>query len=103
MANTRDEVIAAVTAAFPCSDAATILGILDLYGTESYGRERERVQLAILALSEGSEDKLLYFVEIAKIDYRDILHWAASGPLSEEQGEEQRQAARRLIERWNKK
>ena len=101
MANTRDDVVAAIRTAFPGSDAATILGVLDLYGTESY--ERERVHLAIVALSEGSEDKLLYFVEIAKTDYRDILHWAGSGPLSEAQGEEQRQAALRLIERWNKK
>ncbi len=103
MANTRDEVIAAVTAAFPGSDAATILGIVDLYGTQSHECEKERVQLAILALSEGSEDKLLYFVQVAKTDYRDVLYWVASGPLSEEEGEEQRQAALRLIERWGKK
>lgn len=103
MANTRDEVIAAIQAAFPGSDSATILGVLDLYGTKTYECERERVQLAIIALSEGSDDKLLYFVQIAKTDYRDILHWAASGPLSEGQGEEQRQAALRLIEGWGKK
>ncbi len=103
MANTRDDVIAAIQAAFLAGDSATILGVLDLYGTETYERERERVQLAIIALSEGSEDKLLYFVQIAKADYRDVLHWAASGPLSPEQGEEQRQAALRLIERWGKK
>ena len=50
--NTRDDVIAALQIAFPSSDAATIPGVLDLYGTESYERERERVQLAIVALRE---------------------------------------------------
>jgi len=102
MTHTRDEVIAAVRAAFPHSDAATILGVLDLYGTQSYEREKERVQLAIVALSAGDEDQLLYFVQCAKTDYRDVLHWQASGPLSAQEGEKQRQAALRLIERWGK-
>jgi len=103
MTNTREDVVAAVHTAFPGSDAATVLGVLDLYGTESHERERERVQLAILALSEGSEDKLLYFVQAAKTDYRDILHWEASGPLSESEGQEQQQAVLRLLEQWGKK
>jgi hypothetical protein len=33
--------------------------ILDLYGIESHEGERERVQIAILKLSEGDDDKLL--------------------------------------------
>lgn len=103
MTHTRDDVVAAVYAIFPASDAETILGVLDLYGTESYERERERVQLAIVELSEGSEDKLLYFVQVAKTDYRDILCWQETGPLSEEEGQKLQQAARRLIEQWGKK
>ena len=103
MANTRVDVIAAIQAAFPGRDTATILSVLDLYGAESHEREREPVQLAIVALSEGSADKLLNFVQIAKAGYRDILLWAASGPLSEEEGAEQRRAALRLLERGNKK
>lgn len=101
--HTRDNVVAAVRARFQNSDAATILGVLDLYGTQSYEREKERVQLAIVALSEGDEGKLRYFVECAKTDYRDVLHWQASGPLSEAEGEKQWQAALRLLERWGKK
>jgi hypothetical protein len=103
MINTRDDVVAAVRAAFPSSDPATILGVLDLYGTESYERERERVQLAIVALSEGNEDKLLHFVQAAKTDYRDVLHWQASGPLSESEGHKLQQAALGLIEKWGKR
>lgn len=103
MTHTRDEVVAAVHAGFPNSDAATILGVLDLYGTESYEREKERVQLAIIALSEGSEDNLRYFVQVAKTDYRDVLSWQESGPLSEPEGRKLQQAARRLLEKWGKK
>jgi hypothetical protein len=103
VAHTRAQVIAAAESAFPTCDAATVLAVLDLYGTEVYERERERVQLAIIALSEGSEAKLLHFVQTAKKDYRDILYWAASGPLSESEGERQRQAAARLLDQWGKK
>lgn len=102
MTNTRDELVAAVQATFPGSDVATILAVLDLYGTQPYERERERVQLAIVELSNGDEDKLLYFVEAAKTDYRDVLCWQETGPLSESEGLEQQQAARRLIEKWGK-
>lgn len=103
MSHTREEVVAEIRTAFSDSDAATVLAVLDLYGTEPYELERERVQLAIIALSEGNEDKLLSLVQSAKTDYRDILCWHATGPLTPEQGEQQQQAALRLIERWGKK
>jgi len=103
MIYTRDDVVAAVHAVFPKSDAATILSILDLYGTEPYEREKERVQLAIVSLSGGREDKLPDFVQAAKTDYRDVLCWQASGPLSEADGEKQRQAALHLLDQWGKK
>ncbi len=66
----------AVLNLFPSRSAKAVLDILDLYGVESYESERERVQMAILHLSQGSEDKLLQFVETAKQDYRDVLYWA---------------------------
>lgn len=66
----------AVLNLFPSRSAKTVLELLDLYGVEEYERERERVQLAILTLSQGNEDKLLRFVEAAKQDYRDVLYWA---------------------------
>src|ERR1700682_5412681 len=103
MANTRDDVVAAVRAAFASSDLATSLGGLGLQGAESHERERERVQLAIVTLSEGSEDKLLYFLQSAKSDSRDVLCWQSTGPLSESEGKKQQQAALRLLEQWGKK
>lgn len=95
---TRNDVVTALQAAFPNGDVSNLFDILDRYGVESYEREKERVQLAIIALSEGSEDKLLYLVQAAKTDYRDVLCWQETGPLSEEEGRKQQQAARRLLD-----
>lgn len=76
MHHSRQDVMTAVLKLFPNRSAKTVLELLDLYGVEEYERERERVQLAILTLSQGNEDKLLQFVEAAKQDYRDVLYWA---------------------------
>ncbi len=103
MTHTRDDVLAAVQAAFHAGDLATILAVLDLYGTESYERERERVQLAIVELSGGSKDKLLELVQTAKTDYRDVLAWQQLGPLSEAEGKKLQNEARALLEKWGKK
>src|SRR6266850_6116422 len=78
MSHSRMQVEAAVGATFPGADAKPILAILDEYGVEPYERERDRVQLAILNLSEGDPAKLRYFVDIAKHDYRDVLFWSDS-------------------------
>jgi hypothetical protein len=40
------------------------------------GAEQERVQLAVLKLSDGNPDKLRQNIQAAKIDYRDVLAWA---------------------------
>jgi hypothetical protein len=103
MNHTRAEVEAAVKATFPNSDPAAILGVVDCYGTEPHERERERVQLAIIALSRGSEEKLLELVQTAKTDYRDVLSWAETGPLTESDGQMQQERVRGLLERWGKK
>src|SRR6266571_5487619 len=76
MPHSRDEVVAVVQRTFPESNWAHVLELLDDYGVESYEREHERVQLAILKLSEGNEEKLREFVAVAKRDYRDVLFWA---------------------------
>jgi hypothetical protein len=76
MSHSRAHVIDAVRALFPRADTNAILAILDEYGVEPYQREHERVQLAILNLSEGDEAKLRYFLDIAKRDYRDVLFWS---------------------------
>src|SRR5438552_5666014 len=76
MPHSGDEVVAVAQKTFPESAHARVLELLDGYGVESYECERERVQLAILKLSEGNEEKLREFVAVAKRDYRDVLFWA---------------------------
>ena len=71
---TRALVIAKIRQVFPERDVADVLALLDRYGAEDYHRERERVQLAILKLCEekSSADPAEY-VELACVDYRDVL------------------------------
>jgi ABC transporter substrate binding protein len=72
---TREQVVHAIIQSFPSQDPVTVLGILDQYGSERYERERERVHLALLALSHGDLDQLRTLVTYAKRDYRDVLYW----------------------------
>jgi len=97
------ELIAAVESAFPNRQASEVLAVLDEYGVEPCERERERVQLAIVQLSNGAEERLRHLVKVAKTDYRDILSWQATGPLTSEEGKKVQEAARGLIDRWGKK
>jgi hypothetical protein len=56
--------------------AMTALSLLSEYGIEAHELEQERVQLAILKLSEGDLSQLHQAVTAAKVDYRDVLAWA---------------------------
>ena len=58
MTHSRDNVLASVRATFSKSSWPRVLDLLDSYGIESYERERECVQLAILKPSQGGEEKL---------------------------------------------
>ena len=69
---------------FPDEDPDVILAYLDLYGTEKYEREVERVKFGILRLSQGDKDKLMEFIALAKSDWRDVVHWAENFPLNGE-------------------
>lgn len=103
MPQSRQEILALATAMYGESNLNDIMAVLNKYGVESYEREVERVQLAILKLSEGNRDKLLSLIKTAKTDYRDILAWQELGPLSKEEGKKRQSAAKNLIERWGKK
>src|ERR1700731_3917491 len=97
MARSRDEVLAAVQKAFPESSQTQVLESLDNYGIESYEHERERVQLAILKLSEGNEEKLREFAAIAKRDYRDVLFWVEYPEESRLNTPEKRERVRKMF------
>ena len=73
---TRDRVLSVVKREFPTEDPETIVALLDAYGVEPHETGRDRVQLAILKLSQGDPEKLLYWIDIAKRDYRDVLAFA---------------------------
>ena len=103
MAHTRNEVLTAAKSAFPGVDAAEIVAVLDRYGITAGERERERVQLTIIALSDGDRGKLERLVEEAKGDYRDILAMQQLGPILEAEGKKLQDEARVLIEKWGEK
>jgi hypothetical protein len=48
----------------------------------------ERLQVAILSLSDGDIDKFRYLCECARRDYRDVLMWAEN-PMSPEEAKEE--------------
>ena len=97
--HSRDQVVASVEATFPKSDWARVLELLDSYGVESYERERERVQLAILKLA-GSEAKVREYVAVAKRDYRDVLFWAEYPEESRLDTPEKRQRVGKMFEKF---
>ena len=100
MPDSRDEVVAAIQATFLKSSWARVLELLDTYGVESHERERERVQLAILKLSEGNEEKLREFLAIAKRDYRDVLFWAENPDEARLDTPEKRERVRKMFKKF---
>ena len=98
--HSRDEVVASVQATFPISSWARALELLDGYGADPHERARERVQLAILKLSAGSEEKMREYVAVAKRDYRDVLFWAEYPEESRLDTGEKRQRARKIFEKF---
>src|SRR5436305_7918810 len=100
MPPSRDEVIAVVQRTFPESAHSRVLELLDTYGVESYERERERVQLAILKLSQGNEEKVREFVAVAKHDYRDVLFWADNPAEAKLDTPEKRAQIQKMLEQF---
>lgn len=72
----REDVLAAARQIFPDREPSDVIAKLDEYGSGPNEPERERVQLAILNLTNGQDSRLHYFVAAAKRDYRDVLSWS---------------------------
>jgi hypothetical protein len=100
MPHSGDEVIEAVQRIFQENSWACVLALLDDYGVEPYERERERVQLAILKLSGGSEEKLREFIAVAKRDYRDVLFWAENPEEARLDTPEKRERIKKMFEKF---
>jgi len=58
---------------FPPEQVAAVLAALEECGKEKWQREADRVRLAILKLANRDLQKLRYWLEAAKCDYRDVL------------------------------
>ena len=100
MLHSRDEVVEVVRRIFPENAHVRVLKLLDAYGVEPYERERERVQLAILKLSEGNEEKLREFVAVAKRDYRDVILWAEYPEESRLDTPEKRERGKKMFKQF---
>jgi hypothetical protein len=72
----REDILASARRLFPDREISAVMQILDGYGAEPQEAVRDRVQLAILRLSEDQQAKLQHYVQAAKHDYRDVLHWS---------------------------
>ncbi len=70
-------VVAAVAHSFSATARAEALAILSTYGVGSDEPEGTRVRMAVIHLSGGNLDRLLYFTDQAKQEYRDVLAWDA--------------------------
>ena len=71
----HEQVLKAIEGLFPKEQRNEVLEMLNLYGNQN-GKGKERVFLAVLKLSQGDEEKILYILNIASIDFRDVLYWA---------------------------
>ena len=101
MTPTRAHVVSRAVALFGEAGAAQALALVDGYGTEVHEREVNRVKLAILDVSDGKLSRLPYFVQCAKIDYRDVLTGARLGPLSDEEEARWQASADRMLALWS--
>ena len=99
MALAGDKVGASVRASFPGASRRRIVDLLDSYGVEPYEREPERVRLAHIKLSEGSEIKLREFLAVAKRGYRDVLFWAEYPEEAKVDTPEKKRKLRELFEK----
>jgi len=80
----RPHVLSAITNLFTPDERETITNILTeecnadkIYASSEAGLER--IQLAVLKLSDGDTDKFLAAVELVQLDWRDVLVAAGFG------------------------
>ncbi len=69
------EIVAAVAHSFPADERAEALAILSTYGVGPDEPDCARVRKAIIRLSDGDLDRLRYYVDQARQEYRDVLAW----------------------------
>ncbi len=55
------------------AEVPEVLALLKSYGAKPFHREQKRVRRVIAQNSRGSLDRVRLLVDVAKIDYRDVL------------------------------
>ena len=68
-----DELREQILKTFGQSDYAEVASALEMYRSEGCGKEFDRVCRGIVKLAAGDFDRLLDLVQLAVIDYRDLL------------------------------
>jgi len=74
----RERILRRIRRMWPGEDHRKIVGLLERYGSEKHEKDPERVQLALLKLSEGNFDSLPELVKMAKSDWQDVIAMAES-------------------------
>jgi len=69
----ENDVVRVVRRDFSPQQFGTVMAILNEYGTEEWQRECHRVRLAALKLAKGNLAAVRRQIDIAKLDYRDVL------------------------------
>jgi hypothetical protein len=89
-----------LAAAFPGGDLHALYAALQSYGAAPHEREAPRVRRAIVLLAAGDPAKVAHYLDVARVDYRDVLAWAdAPAPDAATQRAE-RAAVAALLARW---
>ena len=70
---TTEDIERIVKRDFADADEQAVFALLDTYGSEDWHRETTRVRLASLKLAGGSIERLKAEIEVARMDYRDVL------------------------------
>jgi len=85
---------------FSPAERASVIELLSGYS----GPENGRVTWDILALSNGRLAKVRQYIQVAQIDYRDILYWAEyyeNDPML--RGRDSKQFAQEILIKWGDK
>ena len=70
---TADDVLRIIRRDFPDAIPNEVLDELSVYGPAQHHFEQHRVHAAILKLSDGEQERIVQFVQIADKDFRDVL------------------------------
>jgi hypothetical protein len=70
---THADVERVVARDYPADQRAQAWTVLREYGAEEWHPEADRVRLAALKLAAGSLEHLRLHIDVAKIDYRDVI------------------------------